>query len=175
MKLRIKSKIASAHRKMEITGSEGQVLYRVHSKVVSLHGTTFLTRENGDEVAVITANPMSLRDTHRIEMADGSIVDIRTELLHLTKDVLDIDTLGWYLSGDLVQHNYKLMDSEGRILAQAHRKWMSLHNTYELEVEDESQLDSIMAVLVALERIVEDRQRVLAEPSGNISAPGSGQ
>ena len=175
MKLRIKSKIASAHRKMEITGSGGQVLYRVHSKVVSLHGTTFLTRENGDEVAVITASPMSLRDTHRIEMADGSIVDIRTELLHLTKDVLGIDALGWYLSGDLVQHNYKLMDSEGRILAQAHRKWMSLHNTYELEVEDESQLDSIMAVLVALERIVEDRQRVLAEPSGNISAPGSGQ
>ena len=114
MKLRIKSKIASAHRKMEITGSGGQVLYRVHSKVVSLHGTTFLTRENGDEVAVITASPMSLRDTHRIEMADGSIVDIRTELLHLTKDVLDIDALGWYLSGDLVQHNYKLMGSGGR-------------------------------------------------------------
>lgn len=171
MKLRMKSKIASLHSKIEITDDDGKALYHVHSKVFSLHNVTFIARANGDEVATITRKPVSLHETHFIEMADGTAVEIRTELWHATKDVLNIDDLGWYLIGDLVQHNYRLMDEQGQMLAQAHRKWMSLHNTYEVEIEDEDRADKIVAVLIALDKIVEDRQRTMLAPSGD-SEPG---
>ena len=128
---------------------------------------TYLKRAHGEEVATITCKVVSLHDTHLIEMKNGQTVELRSELLHATKDVLDIEALGWQLVGDLVQHNYRLADvnDEGRLLAQTHRRWLSLHNTYEIEILDEARADLIVAVLVALDKIVEDRERVMRSPS----------
>lgn len=164
MKLRMRSKTASLHRRAWVLDGRGNALYQIHSKLASLHDTTFVERANGDPVATISRSPVSLHETHLLEMEDGTAVQLRAQLLHLTKDVLDIEELGWHLVGNLVQHDYWLMDRDGQMLAQAHRKWMSLHNTYEIEVEDESQLDSIIAVVAALDRIVEERRRVMGAP-----------
>jgi len=162
MKLQMKAKLASIHNKIEIMDEHKRAVYHVQSKVLSLHDVTYLTRANGDEVATITRKVVSLHDTHFIEMSSGMTVELNSELLHLTKDVLNIEALGWQLVGDLIQHDYRLVDLDdgGRVLAQAHRKWLTLHNTYEIEVMVEESMDLIIAVLVALDKIVEDRERV---------------
>lgn len=167
MELRMKSKRMSLHRKAQVTNSRGEILYCIHSKAVSLHDSTFVSRGDGAQVAIITRRPVSVHSTHLIQMADGREIELRAELLHLTKDVLDIDTLGWHLVGDVVQRDYWLMDGEGQMLAQARRKWLTLHNTYEIEVEEEGQLDTIIAVLAALDKIVEDRRRAVATPGAS--------
>lgn len=167
MKLKMKEKIASIHNKIEITDEHGNVMYHIQSKVFSLHNTTVLTDAEGSDIATVTRNMMSLHDTHLIVLGDGTSIELRAELLHLTKDVLTIDSLGWQLVGDLVQHNYQLMDDQGQLLARTHRKWMSLHNTYEVEVLDEERMDLIVAVLVALDKIVADRERTIAASSGS--------
>lgn len=172
MKLQMKAKIASIHNKIKILDEHGTPVYHVQSKVISIHNTTYLTDADGDEVAKITAKVVSLHDTHLIEMRDGTAVELQSELFHLTKDVLNIDALGWQILGDVVQHNYQLVDERGQILARTHRKWMTLHNTYEIEVVDEEQMDLIVAVLVALDKIVMDRQRVMSTPS---EGPGQSQ
>lgn len=172
MKMRIKSKIASLHSKMEITDENGQAQYYVHSKVLSLHNVTYIDRADGETVATLTRKPVSAHEVHLIEMADGTTVEIRTELWHVTKDILDIDELGWNLVGSAVQHDYKLMDSEGQVLAESHRKWLSLHNTYEVDVVDEAQMDKIVAVLVSLDKILGERQLRTSEFS---RGPESGE
>lgn len=162
MKLHMKSKLASIHDKITVTDDGGNALYHIQSKLFSLHNVTYLTDGSGQEIAVITRKPVSMHDVHTIQLLDGTEIELRTELLHLTKDVLDIDALGWQLTGDLLQHDYQLMDDQGQLLAKTHRKWLSLHNTYEVEVADEERMDLIVAVLVTLDKIVEDRQRVAA-------------
>lgn len=162
MKLTMKAKIASVHNKIDITDEDGNAVYRVHSKVLSLHNVTYLTDGEGGEIAVITRKPVSFHDTHTIELMDGTEIELRAELLHLTRDVLDIEALGWQLTGDLVQHNYQLTDDQGQLLAQTHKKWISLHNTYQVDIVDEERMDLIVAVLVALDKIVGDRQRTMA-------------
>lgn len=166
MKLKMKSKIASIHSKISITDEEGNLVYQVHSKVFSLHDVTYLTDGKGEEIAVITRKPVSMHDAHTIQLVDGTEIELRSELLHLTRDVLDIEALGWQLTGDLVQHNYQMMDDQGQMLAQTHRKWLSLHDTYEVDILDEERMDLIVAVLVALDKIVGDRQRVIASSDG---------
>lgn len=167
MKLQMRSKIASIHNKIEVTDEYGEAVYHIQSKVVSIHDTTFLKRADGGDIATITKKVVSLHDTHFIEMNDGRTVEIRPELLHLTKDVVDIDALGWKLVGDIVQHNYQLLDAQGQILAEIHRKWISLHNTYEIDARQEDSLDMIVAVLIALDKIVEDRRRTMASSSSS--------
>ncbi len=161
MKLKMKAKLASIHNKISITDEEGGLVYQVYSKVFSLHNVTYLTDGEGEEIAVITRKPVSMHDIHTIQLVDGTEIELRTELLHLTKDVLDIEALGWQLTGDLTQHDYQLRDDQGQLLAQTHRKWLSLHDTYEVDVVDEERMDLIVAVLVALDKIVGDRQRVI--------------
>lgn len=42
----------------------------------------------------------------------------------------------------------------------------SLHDTYEMDIVDEGRMDLIVAVLVALDKIVADRQRVVSASDG---------
>lgn len=161
MKLKMKAKIASIHNKISITDEEGNLVYQVHSKVFSLHNVTYLADGEGEEIAVITRKPVSMHDVHTIQLVDGTEIELRTELLHLTKDVLNIEALGWQLTGDLTQHDYQLTDDQGQLLAQTHRKWLSLHDTYEVDIVDEERMDLIVAVLVALDKLVAERQRVI--------------
>jgi len=176
MKLRMKAKIASIHNKIEVTDEHKRAVYHIKSKLLSIHDVTYLTRADGEEVATITRKVVSLHDTHFIEMSSGMTIELSSELLHLTKDVLNIEALGWQLVGDLVQHDYRLvdMDDGGRVLAQTHRKWLTLHNTYEIEIMAEESVDLIVAVLVALDKIVEDREQVKrgsSAPSGQENVP----
>lgn len=167
MKLCMKAKIASIHDKIEITDENKIPVYHIQSKLLSAHNMTYLRDADGGEVATITRKMVSLHNTHLIEMSDGRTVELHSELLHMTKDVLDIEELGWQLVGNVVQHDYRLMDSEGRLLAQTHRKWMSLHNTYEIEIVDEENMDLIVAVLVTLDKIVADQERVTGHSAPN--------
>lgn len=175
MKLYMKAKIASIHNKIEITNEAKEPVYHIQSKVLSLHNVTYLRDAEGGDVATITGKVVSLHDIHRIEMHDGRTVELRSELLHLTRDVLDIEALGWRLEGDIVQHNYQLADSQGQVLARTHRKWLTLHNTYELEIVDETDMDLIVAVLVALDKIVADRERVMRSENTPAAQSGGGQ
>lgn len=175
MKLYMKAKVASIHNKIEITNEAKEPVYHIQSKALSIHNATYLRDAQGEDVATITGKMVSLHDTHRIEMRDGRTVELRAELLHLTRDVLDVEALGWRLEGDVVRHNYQLVDSKGQVLARSHRKWITLHNAYELEIVDEENMDLIVAVLVALDKIVGDRERVMRGDDTPVIQSGDGQ
>lgn len=164
MKLQMKSKIASIHNKIEITDEEKNPVYHIQSKVISIHNMTYLTRADGTEVATISRKVVSAHETHTIEMSDGRQIELRTELLHMAKDILDLDELGWQIQGNLAQHDYRLVDAANgeKLLAQTHKKWLSIHNTYEIEVFDEEEMDLVVAVLVTLDKILTDRQMTKA-------------
>ncbi len=158
MLLHAKSKMLSIHKKMEIMDEADQVVYTVESKAISIHDTTYVRNAAGDTVATISHKPISLHETHDITFADGSVVEVRTEWFHVMRDVIDLEGLGWQMRGDVLQHNYEFVDGSGITLARTHQKWVSLHDVYYIDVLDEGQLDKIVAVYVALERIIRERE-----------------
>ncbi len=158
MLLHAKSKMLSIHKKMEILDESEQVLYTVESKAISIHDTTYVRNAEGQTVATIRHKPISLHETHVIEFADGEEVEVRTEWFHVLDDVIDLEGLGWQMRGDILQHNYEFVNSLGGVLARTHQKWVSLHDVYYIDVLDEAQLDRIVTVYVALERIIRERE-----------------
>ena len=173
MLLHAKSKMLSIHKKMEIMDEADQVLYTVESKALSIHDTTYVRNASGDTIATIKHKPISLHETHIIEFADGEEVEVRTEWFHVMNAVIDLEGLGWQMRGDVLQHNYEFVNSLGGVLARTHQKWVSLHDVYYIDVLDESQIDRIVAVYVALERIIREREIRRENESGVIAAGGT--
>ncbi len=170
MLLHAKSKMLSIHKKMEIMDEDDRVLYTVESKAISIHDTTYIRNAVGETIATISHKPISLHETHEIEFADGERVEVRTEWFHVMNDVIDLDGLGWQLRGDVLQHNYEFVNQLGAVMARTHQKWVSLHDVYYIDVLDEGQLDRIVCIYVALERIIREREIRRENESGVIGA-----
>ena len=170
MLLHAKSKMLSIHKKMEIMDEDDRVLYTVESKAISIHDTTYIRNAEGETIATISHKPISLHETHEIEFADGERVEVRTEWFHVMNDVIDLDGLGWQLRGDVLQHNYEFVNQLGAVMARTHQKWVSLHDVYYIDVVDERQLDRIVCIYVALERIIREREIRRENESGVIGA-----
>lgn len=168
MKLHVKSKIFSIHHKMDILNEDDELVYQVSSKAISMHDKTYLTDAAGREVAYLHAKLISIHNIHYVDMHDGTSFSLSEELFHL-RDVIDIDGLGWKLQGDFLAHDFMICSNDGRILATAHRKWVSLHNMYYLDILDESQMDLIVACYVVLEHILSLRQEERADTASHAS------
>ena len=62
------------------------------------------------------------------------------------------------LHGDITSHDYQIIDEATHtILATVHRKFFSLHDVYEIEINDEQQRDVLMAAIIVLEHIHSQR------------------
>jgi len=158
MKYYLKQKLVSLHHALKIFDGQDDVVYEVESKMFSLHDKTYLRDAAGNEVAYLHAKAFSLHEVHYVDMASGLSFEISTELFHLTKDIIRIDSLGWELHGDITSHDYQIIDEATHtILATVHRKFFSLHDVYEIEINDEQQRDVLMAAIIVLEHIHSQR------------------
>ena len=159
MLLHTKAKMFSLHQKIEILNEADEPVYHVESKVFSLHGITYIYDAQNRQLAVMKRKPVSLHETHDITLASGEEIEIRTELFHLMNDVIRIDSLGWELHGDFLQHNYELIDQNGQVVATTHHKWVSLHDVYYIDILRENEVDRIVCIFVMLEKIIRGREQ----------------
>lgn len=175
MKLHIKAKLISIHSKMKVMDEADNVVYTVASKALSITDKTYIKNAEGQEVAYIHSKVLTVHNTHFVEMADGLKFSVSEELFHITKDVLRLEELGWELRGDFFGHNYEIYDENGALLAQCHKKWVTLHDIYCIDIMDDSKADLLVAVFVVLGHIITDKRIVKAEAAGAVGAVAGAQ
>lgn len=169
MILHLKSKILTMHHEIDFFDENDNQVYEVRSKAISIHDKTTIKNANGEEIANIHRKVISIHDTYFVDMADGTSFELRTEILHLFKEIIDIEALGWTIHGNFLEHDYRIEDASGNLLASAHKKWMAVHEKYAIEIEDESKVDLIVAVYVVLEHIITMHE---AEATNAANHPG---
>ena len=163
------SKVLSLHQKMEITDGYDNLVYRVETAFPSIHDKTDIFDDEGNKVAHIEKKLLTLHERHTIEMADGKTFELSNEILHIVRDITNIEGLGWQLRGNFVGLNFELYDSQDNIIAVIAQKVISLHDKwcvdiYNLDVEKE-----VVAILIALQHMVRDRESANAAtaPAGS--------
>lgn len=169
MKLHIKGKVISIHEKMDILDEDDNIVYRVSSKAISLHDKTHIEDAQGNEIAYIHAKAISIHQVHYVEMADGETFEIKMKLGHWIKNQFEIEELGWKMIGEFAAHDYKILDENGEEIANAHRKWFSLHSIYYLDIHDESKAEKIIATYIVLEHILSKQEAAAASSSSSSS------
>ncbi len=171
LSLYTEAKLFSLHNIITITDENDQPVYKAHSKVLSLHDKTWLETASGQQVAYIWSKVFSLHERHFVEMADGVKFQLSNELLHLIKDITNIEEFGWTLEGNIAALNFVLKDASERPVAVVGQKLFSVHDKFSIDIYQPQYEDVIVAIVVTLQHMLRDRRN--ASSSGSSSSSSS--
>lgn len=152
------TKYFSLHHEISITNIDEEVLYTSKSKMVSAHDKTDIVDKNDEPVAHIERKYFTLHETHMVEMADGTSFKLSNELLHIVKDITNIEGLGWQLRGNIAALNFELYDETENLIAVIGQKMLSVHDKYSIDIYQPENEQIIVAILVALQHMMKDRK-----------------
>ena len=100
----------------------------------------------------------AVHEKHFITMADGRKFTLSNELLHIIKDVTNIEGLGWQIQGNIVGLNFVLFDESGRIIAAIGQKAVSVHDRFSIDLYQPRHEAIVVAIVIALGKMLEARR-----------------
>ena len=163
------TKVLTLHHRIDITDDQATVVYRAESKAISLHDKTDIFDAAGAKTAHIEKKIFTLHERHFVTMADGTAFELSNELLHIFKDVTNIEGLGWQLRGNILGLNFELYDENGEIIAVISQKMISLHDKYCIDIYKPTYEKIVVAILVALQHMIRDREAAASASSSSSS------
>ena len=163
------SKILTLHKDIAIMDAEENVVYQSKSKFFSIRDKTDITDAAGAQVAHIERKVFSLHERHFVTMADGVSFQLSNELLHLVKDITNVEGLGWQLRGNIAGLNFELYDADGSIIAVIGQKLISIHDKYCVDIYKPEHEKAVVAILITLQHMMKDREAAAAASSSSSS------
>ena len=164
------SKVFSLHHHIDITDDQERVVYEANSKVLSIRDKTDIVDAHGSQVAHIESKVFSLHERHFITMASGEKFEMSNELLHLIKDITNIEGLGWQLRGNIAGLNFELYDRDESIIAVIGQKAISLHDKFCIDIYRPEYEKTVVAILVTLIHMMKDRESAVSFSSSSGSS-----
>src|SRR3954467_607399 len=138
-----------------IEDDAGDHVYKVDGKTARLRDTWKLEDADGKEVAVIRERMLSVRDAIAIEVGDQKAV-VRKQLIGIgEKYNVDIDDgKNLKVEGDIIGHEYTI-ERDGDTIAEISQKHFHLRDTYGIEVRGTVDPALVISVAVAVESLNE--------------------
>ena len=159
------SKVFTLHHLIEITDAEDKLVYRSETKFPSIHDKTDIYTADERHIAHVESK---LSSFHYVDMDNGKNFTLSNEIMHIVKDVTNIEGLGWRLDGNILQLNFTIRDGNGELLAVVSQKAFSIHDKYSVDIYKPEFEEEIVAILITLQHMVNDR-----ETSAALSGSGS--
>ena len=161
------SKVLSLHRHTDVTDAQSNVVYQANTKFFTIKDKTDITDAQGRQVAHIEKKIFTLRERHYITMADGTKFELSREIMHIYKDVMNIEGLGWQLRGNAFGLNFELYDPQGEVIAVIGQKMISLHDKYCIDIYRPELEGIVVAILITLQHMIQDRRAAAASSSSS--------
>ena len=152
------TKVFTLHHHIDIVDDSGNIVYQARSKVISIKDKTDVVDASGKAVSHIERKVFTIHEKHFVEMADGTGFVLSTELLHLVKDIINIEGLGWQIRGNIAELNFELYDSDNSVIAVIGQKMISLHDKYCIDIYKPEKEPIVVTILVALQHMIRDRE-----------------
>ena len=154
----VSTKFFSLKQSTDITDENEKVVYHSKSKVMTFHDKTDVTDASGKPVSHIEKKFFTIHERHFITMSDGLKFELSNELLHIIKDITNIEGLGWQLRGNIAGMNFELYDKDGSIIATISQKLMSIHDKYSIDIYRPEYEKIVVSIIIALQHMVRDRE-----------------
>ncbi len=160
MRYIIRERLIRLGEDSDITDDQGQRVYHVDGKVLTLHNTLIIRDLEGAEVAKVERQLIALRATYRISFPGQEQTVVRQRIFSPFVDRFTIDVPGphdLHVTGSLFEHEYKI-ERDGRTVATVSKRWISLTETYGVEIAEGADDLLILTSVLALD-LAEDRER----------------
>ncbi len=145
----------------DITDDQGHPVYHVDGKVLTLHNTLLVRDLAGNEVAKVERQLIALRPTYHITRQGQELAEVHKKLFSPFVDRFSIDVAGpqpyeMSLTGSLLEHEYTIARNN-QTVATVSKRWISLTNTYGVDIAAGEDDLLILASVLALD-LAEDRE-----------------
>ena len=144
----------------EVTDDQGRPVLRVDGKVFSLRNRLVLRDPEGREVAQVHRKLAALRPTYEVSVGGQEAARIRKHLFTPFGDRFTIDVPGpddLEMSGDLFDHEFTI-ERGGQTVATVSKRWLSMRDTYAVDVAPGEDDLLILASVLALD-LAQDQER----------------
>ena len=161
---KISQKMLSIGDDFWIENQEGQRVFKVDGKALRLRKTLIFEDMNGSKLAKIQERLLTFKDTMAVEDADGNqMAVIKKGLIAPLGDHWTVNVRGGPdldVQGNILDHEYSINEKRRKV-AEVSKKWLSLTDTYGVEIDDGQNDILILALAIAIDMMShdEDKQR----------------
>lgn len=159
MRYVIREKFFHIGEDSQITTDAGVPVFTVNGKILSLHNRLSILDTSGTEVAQVQRKILAWGPTYEVSRAGQEIAEVRKHLISPFVDRFTIDVPGpddLEMTGSLFEHNFTIKRG-GQVVATVSKQWMSLTDTYGVEIAPGQDDVLILASVLALD-LAEDRE-----------------
>ena len=103
-------------------------------------------------------------------MADGTEFQVSNEIMHIVKDITNLEGLGWQLRGNIMALNFQLYDQNDNVIAVFSQKLISIHDKYCVDIYQPQHEKIVVAILITLQHMIKDREAAQSSSSGSSSS-----
>ena len=159
---KIRQKMFSIGDDFWIENQEGQRVFKVDGKALRLRKTLIFEDLSGNKLAKIQERLLAIKDTMAVEDADGrQLAVIKKGLIAPLGDHWKVTVRGGpdlVVQGNILDLEYSIMQRRKKI-AEVSKKWLSMTDTYGVEIDDGQNDILILAVAIAIDMMSHDEDK----------------
>lgn len=155
MKLYFKQKFLTLRQRSDITDEYGNVMFKTVGEI-SIGRRMHIYDNNDNELAFIKQRLFRLMPRFSVYVGGNYVADIVRNFTVFSQDYR-IEGLGWTIKGDWHAHDYTIT-SGGRYIASIHKKWMSVTDSFEIDIADGEDYVMVLAVIIAIDCVIDNAQ-----------------
>jgi uncharacterized protein YxjI len=156
MRYVMKEKILTLTDAFTIRDSDGNEVYRVKGKLLSIGDKLSFRDMAGGELALIRQEIITLTPSYRIYRGGELQADVSKKLLSVFRDKFKVDmkdgSPDLEIVGNILDHEYSLRRG-GREVAHVSKKWISIGDSYGVQVDEGEDDVLILACAVIVDLI----------------------
>ncbi len=156
---KIRQKLMSIGDDFWIENQDGQRVFKVDGKALRLRKTLIFEDIKGNKLCQIQERWLPIKETMAIDDANGNqMATVKKALIAPLRDRWAVNVKGGPdldVQGNILDHEYSIKQGWNKV-AEVSKKWISLTDTYVVEI-DEGQNDIlILAIAVAIDMMAHD-------------------
>lgn len=156
---KIRQKLISIGDDFWIENQDGQRVFKVDGKALRLRKTLVFEDLQGNKLAQIQERWLPIKETMVIEDADGNqMATVKKALIAPLRDRWSVNVKGGPdldVQGNILDHEYSIKQGWNKV-AEVSKKWISLTDTYSVEIDDGQNDILILAVAIAIDMMAHD-------------------
>ena len=156
---KIRQKMLSIGDDFWIENQEGERVFKVDGKALRLRKTLFFEDMDGNKLCKIQERLLAIKDTMAVEDPDGNqMAVIKKGLIAPLGDHWTVNVRGGPdldVQGNILDHEYSIMERRKKI-AEVSKKWLSLTDTYGVEIDSGQNDILILALAIAIDMMSHD-------------------
>ena len=155
MRFVLRQQILSWGDDFTIKDADGRPVYHIDGKVFSFGDKLSFNDMEGNQLVAIEQKLLRLGPQYEINRAGTTIAVVKKHLFTLLRTRFTVDVPGpddLEAKGDFLDHEYTF-ERGGREVARASKKWISLADTYSLDIDDGEDAVLILAAAVVVDLV----------------------